>query len=230
MQLTVKEVAQYFEVSEKTVYRWISDKKIPHHRVDEQYRFNRTDLLEWANERKIKVSTALYRRDDIERAAPTMAGSLEAGGVVHKLPGEDKSTVLKAMVDALRLPEGVDREGLYQILLARERVGSTGVGHGIAIPHARSPIIMSVSAPVVTLFFLDHPINFGAADGQPVKTLICLVTPSVHAHTHMLARIAGLLRDPGFMSALERHATTDEILNEARRAEAALDARTQGTS
>lgn len=228
MQLTVKEVAQYLEVSEKTVYRWISDGKIPHHKVDGQYRFNRTELLEWANEKKIKVSTALYRRDDVDRAVPTLAESLEAGGVVHKLPGADKTAVLRAMVEALRLPDGVDREGLYQILLARERVGSTGIGRGIAIPHARSPIIMSVTAPVITLFFLEHPIDFGAVDGQPVKTLICLVTPSVHAHTHMLAKIASLIRDPGFMSALERHATTDEILNEARRAEAALDAQSQG--
>lgn len=223
MQLTVREVAEYLSVSEKSVYRWIGDGKIPHHRVDGQYRFNRTELLEWANERKIKVSTAIYRRDDTEQSVPSVAESLEAGGILHRLPGEDKTSVLRALVDALRLPEQVDRETLYHILLARERLGSTGVGHGIAIPHVRSPIIMSVTSPTVTLCFLEHPIDFGAQDGQPVRILISLVCPSIPQHTYMLAKIATLIRDPGFMAALERHASTDEILNEVRRAEAGMN-------
>ncbi|HLF93047.1 MAG TPA: PTS sugar transporter subunit IIA [Planctomycetota bacterium] len=228
MQLTVREAAEYLKVSEKSIYRWIGEAKIPHHKVDGQYRFNRTELLEWANERKIKVSTAVYRRDNLDRPAPGIAESLEAGGIVHRLPGEDKAAVLRAMVDALKLPDRVDRDTLFHILEARERLGSTGVGHGIAIPHVRSPIIMSVSTPIITLFFLEHPIEFGAPDGQPVKTLICLVSPSIHLHTHMLAKIATLIRDPGFMSALERHASTEEILSEARRAEASLNVEPPG--
>ena len=83
MQLSVREVAQYLNVSEKTVYRWISEGKVPHHRVDGQYRFNRSDLLEWANERKIKVSTAVYRRDNVDRPVPTLAEALEAGGYYY---------------------------------------------------------------------------------------------------------------------------------------------------
>jgi PTS system nitrogen regulatory IIA component len=222
MQLTVREVAQYLDVSEKTVYRWINEGKIPHHRVDGQYRFNRTDLLEWANERKLRVSTAVYRRDNIDRPVPSIAEALEAGGIVHRLPGEDKTTVLRSMVDALKLSERVDREALFQILLMRERLGSTGVGRGIAIPHVRSPIIMTGTSPMVTLFFLGHPIDFAAEDGQPVKTLIWLVSPSIHLHTHMLAKIAALVRDPGFMAALERQAPPEEVLAEARRAETAI--------
>ena len=222
MQLTVREVAQYLDVSEKTVYRWISDRNIPHHRVDGQYRFNRSDLLEWANERKIKLSTAVYRRDNVDRTVPTLAEALEMGGILHRLPGEDKTSVLRAMVDSLKLPDRVDRETLFQVLLTRERLGSTGVGRGVAIPHVRSPIIMTVTSPMVSLFFLEHPIDFGAQDGVPVKTLFWLVCPSIHLHSYMLAKIATLLRDPGLMSALERHAPREEVLAEARRAEAIL--------
>lgn len=222
MQLTVREVAECLSVSEKTVYRWVSDGKIPHHRVDGQVRFNRTDLQEWANKRNMKVSTAIYRRDNIDRPAPSVAEAIEAGGIVHRLTGKDKTEVLRAVVEALPLPGRVDRDTLFEILKMRERLGSTGIGNGIAIPHVRSPIVMAVISPMITLFFLEHPIDFGSPDGQPVKILICLVSPSVHLHTHMLGRIATLLRDPGFLSALERNASTDEILNEARRAEAAL--------
>ena len=222
MQLTVKEVAECLNVSEKTVYRWVSEGKIPHHRVDGQYRFNRTDLQEWANKKNLKVSTSIYRRDNIDRPAPSVAEAIEAGGIVHKLSGEDKTAVLRAVVDALPLPDRVDRDTLFEILKMRERLGSTGVGHGIAIPHVRSPIVMAVMSPMITVFFLEHPIDFGSPDGLPVKILICLVSPSIPLHTHMLGRVAALLKDPGFLSALERHGTTAEILNEARRAEAAL--------
>ena len=227
MQLTVKEVAQYLNVSEKTVYRWVNDGKIPHHRVDGQYRFNRTDLQEWANKKNLKVSTAIYRRDQIDRPAPNVADAIEVGGIIHKLAGEDKTSILRAVVDALPLPDRVDRDTLFEILRMRERLGSTGVGHGIAIPHVRSPIVMSVMSPMITLFFLEHPIDFGSPDGMPVKILICLVSPSIPLHTHMLGRVAVLLKDPGFLSALERHGTSAEILNEARRAEAALSVESQ---
>jgi PTS system nitrogen regulatory IIA component len=222
MQLTVREVAECLNVSEKTVYRWVSEGKIPHHRVDGQYRFNRTDLQEWANKKNLKVSTSIYRRDNIDRPAPSVAQAIEAGGIVHRLSGEDKTSVLRAVVDALPLPDRVDRDTLFEILKMRERLGSTGIGQGIAIPHVRSPIVMAVMSPMITLFFLDHPIDFESPDGKPVKVLICLVSPSIPLHTHMLGRVASLLKDSGFLSALERHASTEEILNEARRAEAAL--------
>ena len=60
MQLSVREVAQYLNVSEKTVYRWISEGKVPHHRVDGQYRFNRSDLLELMATLKLFGMRAAY--------------------------------------------------------------------------------------------------------------------------------------------------------------------------
>ena len=59
------------------------------------------------------------------------------------------------------------REFLYQILLARESLGSTGIGDGVAIPHVRNPVVLHVSEPVVTLSFLETPIDFHALDGKP---------------------------------------------------------------
>lgn len=225
MQLTLREAAQVLNVPEKTVYGWIDDGEIPHHRVDGQVRFNRSELLEWANVRKLQVSPVAYRSGDAQAPVPGIAEALQEGGILRGLPGDDKPAVLRAMVDALPLP---DRETLYQVLMARERLGSTAVGHGIAIPHVRSPIIAAESAPRVALFFLKHPIDFGAADGQPVKTMFWLVSPTVTLHTYMLAKIASLIRDPQFLSALERQAPDDAILKEARRVEASMAAPSPG--
>ncbi len=223
MDLTVREVARYLGVSEKEIYRWVSEGSIPLHQVGGQYRFNRTELLEWANARNLKVSTAIYRREDDGRPLPSIAESLEAGGILYKLSGTDKAGVLKAMVEGLPFPPSVDRDTVYQIILAREKMGTTAIGSGIAIPHARHPIILQeVHSPKITLCFLDQKVDFGAPDGQPVHTLFWLVSPSVRVHTHMLARIAALIQDKSFQGLLSRRPSVAEILNEVRLVESRL--------
>lgn len=226
MHLSVREAARYLGVTEEVLYRWISEGEIPHLRIDGQYRLNRTQLVEWAGERNLKVSTALYRRDPRDGGMPSVVEALEAGRIVYRLPGLDKPSVLRAVVEALPLPEQTDREALFQILVARERLGSTALGGGIALPHVRHPIVAAVPAPSVSLFFLEHAIDFGAPDGRPVDTVFLLVIPRASMHAPLLGRIAALVRDPGFASALARRAPIVEILNEARRVEVSLSLRT----
>ena len=126
------------------------------------------------------------------------------------------------MVDTLDLPADVDRAFLYQVLLAREALGSTGVGDGIAIPHVRNPIVLHLSRPTVTLCFLEHPVDFGALDGQPVSALFTLVSPTVRAHLHLLSRLAFALREPRFLAAVRTQASRDEIYAALHAAEAAV--------
>lgn len=223
MELTVREVASYLGVPEKTVYRWISEGSIPLHQVGGQYRFNRTELLEWANARNLKISTAIYRKEDQARTLPSVAESLEAGGIVYRLVGQNKAAVLRSMVEALAFPPSVDRETIYEIVLARENMGTTAIGQGIAIPHARHPIILQeVQSPKITLCFLEEKVDFGAPDGLPVHTLFWLVSPSVRSHAHMLARLAALVQEKGFQNVLGRRPSVAEILNETRLLESRL--------
>jgi PTS system nitrogen regulatory IIA component len=102
-------------------------------------------------------------------------------------------SVLRSVVELLRLPDHVDREFLLQVLLARESLGSTGIGDGIAIPHARNPIVLNVERPTITLCFLENPVDFAALDGLPVTMLFTLVNPTVRAHLHLLSRLAFIL-------------------------------------
>src|SRR5260221_9576994 len=141
MELTVREVARYLGVSEKEIYRSVSEGSIPLHQVDGHCRFNRTELLEWANARNFKISTAIYHREDDTRPIPSISEALEAGGILYRLAGADKPAVLRSMVDSLPFPPSIDRETVYQIILVREKMGTTAIGRGIAIPHARHPII-----------------------------------------------------------------------------------------
>jgi PTS system nitrogen regulatory IIA component len=221
MELGVREAARLLGVSEKTIYRWIKDGRLPAYRINEQHRFNRAELLEWATGRKINVSPAIFGEsaDAARMPLPTVAEALESGGIYYRVAGTDKESVLSAVVDLMRLPDEVDRRFLHQVLLARESLGSTGVGDGIAIPHVRNPIVMHISKPSITLCFLEHEIDFDAIDGKPVHTLFTLVSPTVRAHLHLLSRLAFALRDDGLRTLLAQQASREEILGVVRRVE-----------
>lgn len=223
MQLTVKDVAGLLNISEKTVYRWIDERKLPGYRLSGQYRFNRAELLEWATANRINVSPRIFEEPEGGATPlPELSNAMEVGGIFYRLAGRDKPAVLRSVVEVLRLPDKVDREFLLQVLLAREALESTAIGDGIAIPHVRNPIVLHLSRPMVTLCFLDHPIDFGSLDGKPVTTLFTLISPTVRAHLHLLSRLSFTLHDAKFKDAILRQAGRDEILAALEQVEMAL--------
>jgi PTS system nitrogen regulatory IIA component len=223
MKLTVRDAAQMLSVSEKSIYRWIKQGVIPAYQINDQYRFNRAELLEWATSRKMGVSPEIFSEPEGGDAPPpNLSAALEAGGIHYRMGGSDKASVLQAVVDVMKLPEEVDRKFLYQVLLAREALGSTGIGDGIAIPHVRNPIVLHVLRPMVTLCFLERPVEFGALDGRPVSILFTFISPTVRAHLHLLSRLGFALRDVDFKSAVTQQAPRERILETLKRAEIAM--------
>jgi nitrogen PTS system EIIA component len=218
MKMTVREASKLFNVSEKTIYRWIEQKNLPAYRINKQFRFNQTELLEWAAAGRTNFSPNLM--GELESGStplPDPIQALAAGGIHYRVAGTDRDSVLRSVVELLRLPDQVDREFLLQVLLSREALGSTGIGDGIAIPHARNPIVLTVERPTVTLCFLENSIDFSALDSLPVTVLFTLITPTVRAHLHLLSRLAFILTDKGFRDVLKRQGSRDEIFAEVRR-------------
>jgi PTS system nitrogen regulatory IIA component len=225
MHLSVNDVARLLQITQETVYKWIDRGKLPAYPVDDQYRFNRAELLEWATAEGIPVAPDAFEEVVSDEPLPSLAEALRAGGIFHGVPGADKRAVLTAAVDRLALPASVDRESLLAVLLAREALGSTGVGGGIAIPHVRNPIVLHFSQPAVALCFLAEPIDFGAIDGQPVHTMFLITTPTIRVHLHLLARLGHALRDPHLQELLGARASGDEIVSLVQRLEGSLPAR-----
>lgn len=220
MQLTVHDVSKYFNVTERTVYRWIDQKIIPAYKINEQFRFNRAELLEWATAQKINVSPEIFESPNTEeKVPPSICESIKVGGIFFRIEGADKKTVLKNVVDIMKLPEDVDRDFLYDVLLARENLASTGIGEGIAIPHVRNPVILNVSYPGITLCFLEKPIDFGALDKQDVYCLFTLISPTPRLHLQLISRLAFILKDHELKKILRKPGTRDEILKGIEHAE-----------
>jgi len=218
MTLNVREAAHLLNVSEKTVYRWISERRLPARRIGDQYRLSRAELLDWVSANRAEASLELFTEPDEEVGAiPSLEEALSAGGVVYRVEGRSRDEVLRSAVEATRLPEGVSADFVFEVLRAREQLGSTAVGEGIAMPHPRHPLVLHVTRPSITLCFLEQPIDFGAVDGQPVFALFLLLSPSVRAHLHLLGRLSFGLRQPGFSRAVREQAGRNVILKEAAR-------------
>lgn len=224
MQLTVRDAARFLRVSERTIYRWIREGSIPAYKVQEQYRFNRVELLEWATHQRIPVAPEIFHEAEQSEPLPSVAEALEAGGIHYRVSGRDKESVIRSVVALLHLPDEVDREFVFAVFMARESLGSTGVGEGIAIPHVRNPVVLHVNRPQMALCFLENPVDFGALDRKPVFAVFALLTPTVRAHLQLLSRVAFLLKEDRFRKVLERQGSREEIFRVVRELESALPA------
>jgi PTS system nitrogen regulatory IIA component len=98
---------------------------------------------------------------------------------------------------------GVTQKAVLGALAERERLGSTGVGGGIALPHAR---IAGLTAPVGVFARLDHPVPYDAVDGQPVDLAFLILVPAEAAGAHLkaLGCVSRRLREPGVVERLRR--------------------------
>lgn len=223
MQLTVHDVSKLLNVSERTIYRWLKEESIPGYKIHDQYRFNRSEILEWATAKKIGVSPEIFKEPlDSNITEPKLSDALMKGGIHYRIGGKDKESVLRSIVGIMQLPEKVDREFLLKVILAREELGSTAIGDGIAIPHARNPLVFNIPFTIVSLCFLEHAIDFGAIDGKPVYCLFTLITPTVRIHLQMLSQLAFVLRDPKVKELISAQGSREEILHEFQRVEGNL--------
>jgi nitrogen PTS system EIIA component len=223
-ELSVREVARLLGVAEKTVWRWVRAGEIPHTRLREDVLFNRVELQEWA----LSAGHPLPPEAAGHGPSEGLAEALTRGGIARDLPGTTREEVLAAVAGLPGVPAGVDRALLRALLLSRERLGSTGMGDGLAFPHPRDPLVLGAPSPTVLVAFLAAQVDFGALDGKPVSTLFTILTPTVQAHLATLSRLAYVLHDPELRQLLAARAPDAAILGRVRAAEAAMAAARAG--
>jgi nitrogen PTS system EIIA component len=120
---------------------------------------------------------------------------------VATIRASSKSAILQALVQRFAGVYGLDAGEVLERIEEREKLGSTGFGRGVAIPHARVP---GLGRPVAAFLRLEAPVAFSAADGMPVDLVFGLLSPenAGAAHLHALAAISRLMRDDAMHAAL----------------------------
>jgi nitrogen PTS system EIIA component len=136
---------------------------------------------------------------------------LAAARIIPDLKGRDKSSILKEMADCLASQDrSLDAGELFDTLLEREKISSTAIGEGVAIPHGKAPGIRKVFGIFARSV---QGVNFDSLDGGPTHLFFVLIAPEDSAADHLkaLARISRLLKDSSFRLRLMEGKTREEI-------------------
>jgi PTS system nitrogen regulatory IIA component len=129
---------------------------------------------------------------------------------VGTVAADSKQAILEQLAGRFAGVYGLDPAMVLERIEEREKLGSTGFGRGVAIPHARIP---GLTRPVAAFFRLEKPVQFDAADGMPVDLVFGLLSPESAgaAHLHALAAISRMMRDDALHAALGEAPGTEAL-------------------
>jgi len=211
MELNANEVASLLGLAEKEVRDRAHAGKLPHLDLQGRLRFNRQAILEWALQRDHPLNLGV---GEMELAGLPSVTELFAPERFHyDVPGSTFAEVLQAALDVFALPPEADKELIYDLLISREKLMTTAVGDGLAIPHLRVPVVVNMPRPALGVFFMRKPIHMNALDEKPVHTLFLLLSHSPKQHLDLLARLAFLFRQADFVSLLQDRAKPEVIVD-----------------
>jgi PTS system nitrogen regulatory IIA component len=141
-----------------------------------------------------------------------VASRMTAGDVFYGLQGDSPSEVFASLLSRCELPEGLDAAVLQKALLEREDLASTGVGHGIAFPHPRNPLLKNPDAERIFVAFLHKSIDFGALDQKLVTVLFVVLSASIKNHLETISRLSFLCKSADFRARLEAGCSKERLL------------------
>jgi PTS system nitrogen regulatory IIA component len=155
---------------------------------------------------------------------PALSELLSPAAINLHLAAAQRDEVLAELVGQIKSLAGEPkaRQTLLQALQEREKLHSTGIGDGVALPHARNALVGLVDRPILIFGRHDQGIAYGAIDGAPARLFFLLVAPTVTQHLAMLARISRLLRDPKLRKALLAAESPEKVRAVVREAEATM--------
>jgi len=219
--LTVKDVAAYLKLNERTVLKYASENRLPAVKVGGQWRFKREVLDRWLESKM--AATPLEGRPD-DRQPLRVASLLRPDLVLADVPAEGRQDVLEAIVSACSGSGQIaDGRALLGALTRREELCSTALGQGVAFPHVRENTLRLSEVPVLAMARVPGGVDFGAADGQPTHVFFMVYAPSVKLHLRILARLSRLVRDGSVVPQLIDAPDAEAMLAVIRQAEAVLD-------
>lgn len=204
MELELEKLAASLGLPTATVERWIRQGRLPVRQKGNHCIFSPPSLKKWAETNHLAFAPkGLGSPGEPKNGADTLVDAMERGGVFYDIEGFDMEAVLQSVVNRISQFETPDRkQRLFESLLAREQLMSTGIGRGVAIPHPRTPMGEIDIPALISVCFLKTPIDYKALDHRPVFVLFVLVCPSSKVHLRMLARLSYCLREEAFVDFL----------------------------
>ena len=219
MDLKLKDVAELLNVSETTIRRWMSESKIPYYRMNNQFRFSRSEIESWVLSCKQGKFSPFAASDtsanNNERLNTNQFGLFRAihrGGVWSDVAGNTKEELIRTSMRLIAKDLRLDDEVLTELLLDRERLMPTALSNGVAVPHTRD-FLLQEAYDVVAVVFPKKPIEYGALDGKPVHTLFFLFACDDKRHLHLLAKLAHLCSKSSNLDLLKKRPSKEQLMD-----------------
>lgn len=212
MILTLRELAEYLRVNERTIMRMLKSSQISGTKIGGQWRFNGSQIQSLFFPSDGETFDELPLGSGRSHLGITISRILQEERMLMDLQGTDAESVLRELANPVLFSALLlDTNDLHQRLLARESLLSTGVGNGIAVPHPRDPI-PTLRGPAVAAFGRSTSgIEFGAVDGKPVHLFFMLCCQNIGLHLHLMGRLAQLLRQKEFVEGCMDSKTPEDI-------------------
>lgn len=213
---TEKQIAELLGVSPITVQRWEHQGKIPYKTIKNRVRFDRDEIVKWAREHDFNIAKSATEEPNPGAQNTYLCQAIERGGIYYDVPGTDVYSVLKSSLSELSFLKNVDRKMLLNELLNREELASTGIGHGVAIPHTRNRIDLKLQEAHLPVVFTQNPIPYNAIDDIPVFVLFMMFTTTTKEHLKLLSKISFVLQNQDVQSLLKSKKNSDTLLEKIR--------------
>ena len=222
--LNIKQVASHLGISEKTVYRLIKKNEIPAIRVGKQWRFNKLEVVNWLRRERPEAYVAEHYDEfaSNNESQLLLYNLLKKDGICFGVPGKAKKEVLKNAINTIPIEAQINKKDLLTAIMDREKLCSTGIGHGTAFPHPRHPNKFSFTKSSIYLCFLDRKINYEAIDNIPVDKLFFIFAKDINEHLHILQALSRLFLERGFLDFIDSSRNQLGILNNIKRHEVSI--------
>ncbi len=189
-------MAEFLNVSEKTIYRMIQNETIPCFKAGGQWRFDKNEITSWIEDTRAFSKKVSIDEPSLEDEEIISVGEfIQRGGVHYDIAVDTKKAVILSCLERIkeRIPV-LDTQKLLALIMEREALCSTAVGHGIALPHPKS-FKTFTDISYVALCHLERPMPFGALDKEDVNTLFFIFPRSERRFLRIQAMLLRLLKD-----------------------------------
>lgn len=220
MDLDSTDVAKLLNITSGTLMEWVDADKIPYYRINGHLRFNREEIENWMLSNSIDET---YQPDNTPRGRDqySLFRALHKGSIITDVKGNDKAAIICNAMQHMAQSLELDTQVISEMLLDRERLMSTALGDGIAVPHTRD-FLLEKAYDVVTVVFPENPIEYDALDGKPVYALFFLFACKDTSHLNLLAKIAHFCNQKYMQEFLKGKPSKDALLQQVKEWEASL--------
>jgi excisionase family DNA binding protein len=212
--LTIRQLAEYLMVSEKTVYRMLDRNQLPAVRVGAQRRFRKADIDGWLTDevRRVEVEGQRGALDAQDASAMAIAPLLDPENVWLSVAPASRDELLAFLTREAALEAHVDRDQLFRSIRDREETCSTAVLEAAAFPHPADPRPFRFTRKRVLLAVLARPLDFLDPHGHRPRVVAAILARSIQGQLLAFSRAIKLFADPSLIDRLAHAQTASEAI------------------